>query len=124
MHIATILTNAHSIIKKSMLIATDFHSVGFSSQRTFILQSMPPSLSFCVEPNGEVAESIIEKIALAFRERWGRRRWWERAIEEHFLTPLIRPGGHLIPREKFFLHKVRQWILQLRASPSCRMTCV
>ena len=83
-----------------MLIATDFHSVGFSSQRTFILQSMPPSLSFCAQPNGEVAESIIEKIALAFRERWGRRRWWERAIEEHFPPPLIRPDGHFLSWEK------------------------
>ena len=52
-----------------MLIATDFHSVGFSSQRTFILQSMPPSLSFCAEPNGEVAESILQRITLLFRER-------------------------------------------------------
>ncbi|MEC8686209.1 MAG: hypothetical protein VXX76_10105, partial [SAR324 cluster bacterium] len=76
-----------------------------SSQRTFILQSMPPSLSFCAEPNGEVAESIIEKITLAFRARWGRRRCWERAGEEIFPPPLIRPGGHLLPREMVFYPK-------------------
>ena len=35
-------TNAHSIIQKSMLIATDFLSVGFSMQRTFTIHSMPP----------------------------------------------------------------------------------
>ena len=34
-------TNAHSINPKSMLIATDFLLVGFSSLKTFILRSMP-----------------------------------------------------------------------------------
>jgi|GEM_PF-3713319 len=61
MDMATILTNTHSIIKKSMLIATDFLWVGFSSPKTFNLRCMPPPLSFCAEPNGEVAESIIQK---------------------------------------------------------------
>jgi len=107
-----------------MLIATDFLWVGFSSPKTFNLRCMPPPLSFCAEPNGEVAESILQRITLLFRERRDGRRWWERAREEHFPPPLIRPGGHLLPREKVVLHKVRQWILQLRASPSCRMTWV
>ena len=35
--------------------------VGFSSPKTFNLRCMPPPLSFCAEPNGEVAESIIQK---------------------------------------------------------------
>jgi len=30
---------------------------------------MPPTLSFCAKPNGEVAESIIEKITHTLRER-------------------------------------------------------
>ena len=42
MHIATILTNTRSIIKKSMHIATDFLSVGFSSPKTFNFRCMPP----------------------------------------------------------------------------------
>ncbi|MEC9172029.1 MAG: hypothetical protein VYC97_05450, partial [SAR324 cluster bacterium] len=33
------------------------------------------------------------------------RRWWERAIEEHFLPPLIRPGGELFPGRRLFLAK-------------------
>jgi len=91
MHIATIQTNAHSIIKKTMLIATDLLSVGFSSQRTFTFHSMPPTLSFCAKPNGEVAESIIHKITLVLREREDYRRRWVRAGEEIFPPPLIRP---------------------------------
>jgi len=91
MNIATILTNTQSIIKKSMLIATDFLSVGFSSPKTFNLRCMPPTLSFCAEQNGEVAESIIKKITLSLRERGDRCRRWLRAGEEHFPLPLVRP---------------------------------
>ena len=40
-HIATILTNTRSIIKESMLIATDFLLVGFPSLKTFTLRSIP-----------------------------------------------------------------------------------
>jgi hypothetical protein len=65
MDMATILTKTHSIIKKSMLIATDFLWVGLSIPKTFTFHSMPPTLSFCAEPNGEVAESIIDKITFA-----------------------------------------------------------
>ena len=67
-----------------MLIATDFLWVGFSSPKTFNLRCMPPPLSFYAEPNGEVAESILQRITLLFRERRDGRRWWERAREEHF----------------------------------------
>jgi len=47
------------------------------------------------------------------------------ALVQYFeeTPPLIRPGGHLLPREKVFLRFLKQWILQLRASPACRMTC-
>ena len=65
--------------------------VGFSIPRTFTLRSILPTPVIMREAEDEVAESIIEKITLAFREREGRRRWWERAGEEHFLTPFIRP---------------------------------
>ena len=108
-------TNAHSIIQKSMLIATDFLSVGFSSPKTFTLRSMPPTLSFCAKPNGEVAESIIQKITLDLRERGDRPRRWVRKRQKHFLAHLFRPEGDLLPREKVFLRFLKKWILQLRA---------
>jgi len=72
-------------------------------------------LSFCAQPQGGVAESIISRITLALRERGDRRRRWVRAVEEHFPPPLIRPDGHLLPREMVFLCFLKQWILQLRA---------
>jgi len=83
---------------------------------------MPPTLSFCAEPKGEVAESIIQKITLALLERRERRRRWVRARQKHFLTPLFHLEAHLLPREKVLLRFLKQWILQLRASPACRMT--
>ena len=82
-----------------MLIAPDFLLVGLLSQKTFTLRKMPPTLSFCAEPKGEVAESIIQKLTLSLLER-----------------------GNLLPREKVFLCFLKMWILQLRASPPCRMT--
>ena len=45
-----------------------------------------------------------------------------KAREGLFPPPLIRPDGHLLPREKIFLRFLKKWILQLRASPACRMT--
>ena len=36
-------------------------------------------------------------------------------MEEHFPPPLIRPDGHFLPRDIFFLRFLKQWILQLRA---------
>jgi hypothetical protein len=64
---------------------------------------------------GGVAESIISKITLVFRKRRDDRLRWVRSLEEHFPPPLIRPDGHLLPREKVFLRFLKQWILQLRA---------
>ncbi|MFL2748213.1 MAG: hypothetical protein ACJ0DI_01670 [bacterium] len=72
-------------------------------------------LSFCARPQGGVAESIIQRITLILRERGDRRRRWVRFREERFPPPLIRPDGHLLPREKVFLRILKQWILQLRA---------
>ena len=60
----------------------------------------PPPPVILREAEGEVAESIIEKITLVLRERVDLCRRWVRAGEEHFPLPLIRPGGHLLPREK------------------------
>ena len=51
--------------------------------------------SFCAKPQGGVAESIIQRITPALRERGDRRRRWVRAGVEHFPPPLIRPDGHL-----------------------------
>ncbi|MEL0179358.1 MAG: hypothetical protein ACO3OL_06905 [bacterium] len=71
--------------------------------------------SFCAKPQGGVAESIIQRITPALREMGDRRRRSVRAGVEHFPPPLIRPDGHLLPREKVFLRFLKQWILQLRA---------
>ena len=105
-----------------MQIAPDFLLVGLLSPKTFTLRNMPPTLSFCAEPKGEVAESIIQKITLALLERRERRRRWVRARQKHFLTHLFRPETHLLPKEKGYLRFLKMWILQLRASPACRMT--
>jgi len=90
--------------------------------KTFTLPSTPHHPVILRGAEGEVAESIIQKITLALLERGDRRRRWVRARQKHFLTPLIRPKGHLLPREKVFLRFLKKWILQLRASPACRMT--
>jgi len=82
-----------------MHIVPDFLLVGLLSPKTFTLRNMPPTLSFCAEPKGEVAESIIRKLTLSFLDR-----------------------GDLLPREKVFLCFLKMWILQLRASPPNRMT--
>ena len=82
-----------------MHIAPDFLLVGLLSPKTATLRNVPPTLSFCAEPKNEVAESIIQKLTLSLLER-----------------------GDLLPREKVFLCFLKIWILQLRASPACRMT--
>jgi hypothetical protein len=106
-----------------MHITPVFLLVGLLSPKTVTLRKMPPSLSFCAEPKCEVAESIIQKITLPLREREDRRRQWGRARQIHFLTHLFRAlKGYLLPREKVFLCFLKKWILQLRASPACRMT--
>ena len=69
-----------------MLIATDFLSVGFSSPKTFILHSMPPPPVILREAEGEVAESIIEKITHTLRER--------RAVEDGVRGPVKSTFPH------------------------------
>ena len=106
-----------------MHIAPDFLLVGLLSPKNFTLRNVPPTLSFCAVPKGEVAESIIQKINIAHRERENGLRSWVRAKEENFLPPLSsRPEGELLHREKVFLCFLKLWILQLWASPACRMT--
>ena len=59
--------NAHSANQYPINTAPDSLSllIGFLSPKIFNLRSLPPTLSFCAEPNGEVAESIIDKITFA-----------------------------------------------------------
>jgi len=55
-------------------------------------------LSFCAEPNGEVAESIIPRITLVLRDSGDLLRRWVRFWEDSFFaTPssaLIRAPSH------------------------------
>ena len=74
-----------------MHTASDSLSVGFPSPITLTLRSTAHHPVNLREAEGEVAESIIQKITLALRERGDRRRRWVRAGEEHFPLTLIRP---------------------------------
>ena len=72
---------------------------------------------------GEVAESIILRITFVRWNRGDLLRCWVRFGEVPlFTTPHPPWHGFLLPTEKVFLRFLKQWILQLRASPSCRMT--
>ena len=70
-----------------MAIAPDLLLIGLSSPKSFTLRNMPPTLSFCAKPKGEVAESIIRKLTLSLLER-----------------------GDLLSREKVFLCFLKMWI--------------
>ena len=83
--------NLHSINPITVHTASDFLLVGFLSPKTYTLPSTPYHTVILRGAEGEVAESIIQKITLALRERGDRRRRWVRVGEKHFLTPLIRP---------------------------------
>jgi len=56
-------------------------------------------LSFCARPKGRVAESIIQRITLTLRER-GPSQTVGEGLGRALSPPLIRPDGHLLPREK------------------------
>ena len=105
-----------------MHIALDFPLLGLFSPKTFTLRNVPPTLSFCAESKGEFAESIIQKLTLSLLERGDRPRRWLKDKQKHFLPLLIRSEVHLLHRVKVFLCFLKMWILQLRASPPCRMT--
>ena len=70
---------------------------------------------------GEVAESILPKDnPRSPGEGYYRKQWMG---PDKTLSPTPHPfGGYLFPREKIFLRLLKQWILQLQASPACRMT--
>jgi len=74
-------------------------------QKLSLLKACLPPPVILREAEGEVAESIIEKITLVLRERVDLRRRWERAGEEPFPLPLIRPGGELFPGRRLFFAK-------------------
>ena len=58
--------NIHSIINKSIHIETDLLSVGFSNPKLPLFTAcLPPPPVILREAEGEVAESIIQKITLA-----------------------------------------------------------
>ena len=59
-------------------------------------------LSFCAQPQGGVAESMIEPWILALRERGVRLGRWVRAWNPCVSPPLIRPDGHLLPKGEGF----------------------
>ena len=85
-----------------MHIAPDFLLVGLLSPKTFTLRNVPPTLSFCAEPKGEVAESIIQKITLALLERGGVADGGRGTVKNTFHEP-SSAHGHLLPREKGYL---------------------
>ena len=81
-----------------MQIAPDFLLVGLLSQKTFTLRNMPPPLSFCAEPKSEVAESIIKKITLDFRERGDRPRLWVEGQTKTFSHAPLPPWSGPSPQ--------------------------
>ena len=84
-----------------MKIALDFLMLGFSSPNTFTLRNMPPTPVILRGAEGEVAESIIQRITLALRERGDRQRRWVRVVGEHLPNHSARAGcGVMI--EDFF----------------------
>ena len=57
--------NAHNINQKTIYTASDFLLVGFPSPKTLTLRSTPHHSVILRGTEGEVAESIIQKITLA-----------------------------------------------------------
>ena len=76
--------------------------VGFSIPRTFTLRSILPTPVILREAEGEVAESIIQQITLALRERGTVADCWLRAREKPFSQTLNRPDGNRTPGRSFF----------------------
>ena len=68
----------------------------------FVSWTPQAMLSFCAEPQGGVAESMIEPWTLAVQERGDLRRRWVRAWNPCVSPPLIRPDGHLLPKGEGF----------------------
>ena len=81
---------------------------------------MLPILSFCAEPKA-MSQNPSSNITIVLRERVDVEDVGE-AEEELFPSPLILHIEHPFLGEKVSLAFMRHWILQLRASPACRMT--
>jgi len=96
--------------------------ISFSIPRTFTLRSILPTPVILREAEGEVAESTDMNELKPFR-RWDRQLRQVMAGEEHFHRPLTCPARLLLPKGEDFPLLYEMWILQLRASPACRMTC-
>ena len=59
-------------------------------------------LSFCAQPQGGVAESMIEPWIFALQERRDHCGRWVRTWNPCVSPPLIRPDGHLLPKGEGF----------------------
>ena len=73
----------------------------------------PTMPSFCAQPQGGVAESIIQRMILVLRERGGLSQKVADGRGRVFPHP-SSTDGRLLPRDIFFLRILKQWILQLR----------
>ena len=114
-------TNVASINQKPIHIAPDPLLVGFSNPNTFNLRSIPPTLSFCAKPKAKSQnpcptdnprhpgkEGSLQKLV--------EGRW--RALSPKLLISLTGTER----QEEGFPSLFEMKILQLRASPTCRMT--
>ena len=89
-------TNLHCINQKPVPTQhqpnTNAHNAslfpyGFHSPRIFTSTSILPTLSFCADPKGEVAESIIQNNPLPRGERGPSKTVVEGQTKTLFLTP-------------------------------------
>jgi len=63
---------------------------------------MLPTLSFCAEPNGEVAESFIQKITLVLPERGTVADGGRGPDKNTFPHPSSALAGTFFPGRRFF----------------------
>ena len=91
--------NLHSINPITVHTASDFLLVGFLSPKTYTLPSTPYHTVILRGAEGEVAESIIQKITLA-SGRGGTVADDGRGPGETTFPHPSSAHGHLFPREK------------------------
>ena len=106
-----------------MHITPDSLSVGFSNPKLSLFTAcLPPCHSARSRRRSRRIHHRKNSPRLSWEEERsqmvGEGRWRSLSHTPH------PPWWGTLPRENVVLHKVRQWILQLRASPSCRMTWV
>ena len=100
----TLRQNQCALHQHPMRIAPDSLMFGFSSTKTFTLCSMPLTPVILRGAEGEVAETILTESTLALGV-------WDDRLQRPFSL-----------RGKVLLRFLKQWILQLRVNPACRMT--